>query len=378
MAQYEEIYDESNLTAVDTERTEALSDLEQTYGDMISNTDSYYDKLSQNAQNWGDKQTEIQNQQLAFTEEKIEQQREQAHKDYIKEQSGAYTDWQKQSNQYGANAEKMAAQGLQNTGYSETSQVSMYNTYQNRVATAREAFAQATLNYDNAIKEARLQNSAALAEIAYQTYQQQLELSLQGFQYKNSLISELTDKELQTKQYYSNEYQRVLDQINAQNALAEEVRQFNLNYEEQVRQFNEEMERLKAKDSEEAEQAAAELEQRKAELDEEKRQFDAQMEQKSAQITGGSSGNSSGGSGGGSSKLLDNHGVLTLGDIKSGNSTNSNKSTSAKDYFNAMIASGATKSQVSAEISKAVKEGVITQKEATELRKLFVPIGVEY
>lgn len=347
MAQYEEIYDESNLTAVDTERTEALSDLEQTYGDMISNTDSYYDKLSQNAQNWGDKQTEIQNQQLAFTEEKIEQQREQAHKDYIKEQSGAYTDWQKQSNQYGANAEKMAAQGLQNTGYSETSQVSMYNTYQNRVATAREAFAQATLNYDNAIKEARLQNSAALAEIAYQTYQQQLELSLQGFQYKNSLISELTDKELQTKQYYSNEYQRVLDQINTQNALAEEVRQFNLNYEEQVRQFDEEMERLKAKDSEEAEQAAAELEQRKAELDEEKRQFDAQMERKSAQITGGS--------GGGSSKLIGNHGVLTLGDINSGNT--SSKSSDLVVANSPLTAEGAAKKVASGELIVTKQEG---------------------
>jgi hypothetical protein len=83
------------------------------------------------------------------------------------------------------------------------------------------------LNYDNAIKEARLQNSATLAEIAFQTYQKSLELSLQGFQYKNSLISELTDKKLQTKQYYSTEQQRIVDQINQQNALAEQARQFN-------------------------------------------------------------------------------------------------------------------------------------------------------
>ena len=351
MAQYEEIYDKSNLTAVENEKTEALSDLEQTYGDMISNTDSYYDKLSQNAQNWGDKQTEIQNQQLAFTEEKIEQQREQAHKDYIKEQSGAYADWQKQSNQYGANAEKMAAQGLQNTGYSESSQVSMYNTYQNRVATAREAFVQATLNYDNAIKEARLQNSATLAEIAYQTYQQQLELSLQGFQYKNSLISELTDKELQTKQFYSNEYQRVLDQINTQNALAEEVRQYNQSYNEQVRQFNEEMARLKAKDSADAAQAAAELAQRKAELDEEKRQFDAQMAKKSAQITGGSGG----GSGGGSSKLIDNKGVPTLGDIKSGNT--SSNSSNLVVANSPLTAEGAAKKVASGELIVTKQEG---------------------
>ena len=227
MAQYEEYYDKSHLTAVDNEKTEALSNLEKTYGDMISSSDTYYDKQIQASKDWADKQTEIQNQQLAFTEEKVEQQRAQAQKDYIKEQSGAYVDWQKQSNQYGVEAEKMAAQGLKDTGYSETSQIGMYTAYQNRVATAREAFVQATLNYDNAIKEARLQNSATLAEIAYQSYQQQLELSLQGFQYKNALISELTDKKLQTQQYYSSEYQRILDQLNQQNALAEEARQFD-------------------------------------------------------------------------------------------------------------------------------------------------------
>ena len=364
MAQYEEIYDKSHLTAVDAERTDTLTELEKTYGDMIGNTDSYYDKQIQASQDWADKQTEIQNQQTAFTEEKIEQQREQAHKDYIKEQAGAYKDWQNQTNPYGAEAEKMAAAGLAHTGFAESSQVRMYTAYQNRVAIAREAFAQATLNYDNAIKEARLQNSAALAEIAYQSYQQQLELSLQGFQYKNALISELTDKQLQTKQYYSNEYQRVLDQINQQNALAEEVRQFNLNYNEQMRQFNEEMARLKAKDEAEAQQAAAELAQRKAELEEEKRQFDAQMAQKSAQLT---SSNKQASQTAARAKIRESVG-----------STNSNNSTSATDYFNAMIASGATKNQVSAEISKAVKEGVITQEEATELRKLFVPIGVEY
>lgn len=282
---YKVNYDDKRLTDVKAEEKTALSDLEKTYTDMADSTDKYYDDLIKNSQDWEKKQTEIQNQQTAFTIEKVEQQREQAHKDYLKEQSGAYGDWIRQSNQYGVEAEKMAAQGLQNTGYSESSQVSMYNAYQNRVATAREAFAKATLNYDNAIKDAQLQNSAALAELAYQSYQQQLELSLQSFQYKNSLISELTDKKLQTKQLYQNQWQSVLNQINTENSLAEEVRQFNKNYEEQVRQFNEEMARLKAKDSADAKQAAAELALKQKQLEEEKRQFDAQMAQQKAQIT---------------------------------------------------------------------------------------------
>lgn len=259
-------YDDERLQRVNAEEAQDTADLENTYNDMINGSDKYYEDLIQNSKDWGDEQTRIQNEQTEFTIDQIEQQKEQAHKDYIKEQSGAYVDWQKQSNQYGANAEKMAANGLQNTGYSETSQVSMYNTYQNRVATAREVFAKATLNYDNAITEARLQNSAALAQIAYQAYQQQLELSLQGFQYKNALVSDLTDKKMQTKQLYQNKWLSILDQINKENTLAE-----------QVRQFNEEMARLKAKDAADAKQAAAALA-------EEKRQFDLQMAQQKAQI----------------------------------------------------------------------------------------------
>jgi hypothetical protein len=103
----------------------------------------------------------------------------------------------------------------------------MYNTYQNRVATAREVFNQAVLNYNNSIKEAQLQNSAALAEIAFQTLQQTLELSLQGFQYKNQLILEQANKKLEIDNIYWNRYQDVLQQINTENALAEDIRQYN-------------------------------------------------------------------------------------------------------------------------------------------------------
>lgn len=285
---YEVNYDDKRFTQVNDEKKDALSEVDKTYGEMIGNSDQYYDKLIDNAEKWKDEQTNIQNQQTELALEKIEQQKAQAQKDYIREQSGAYADWQKQSNQYGANAEKMAAQGLATTGYSESSQVGMYNAYQNRVATAREAFVQATLNYDNAMKEARLQNSAALAEIAYQTYQQQLELSLQGFQYKNALITEQMNKKLEVDQMYYSRWQDVLQQINTENAMAEEIRQFNLNYNEQVRQFNEEMARLRAKDAAENAAEIQRLELQKAQLAEEKRQFDEQMAQKSASLSKGS------------------------------------------------------------------------------------------
>jgi hypothetical protein len=103
----------------------------------------------------------------------------------------------------------------------------MYNTYQNRVAMARESLSRAMLNYDNQITEARLQNNAALAEIAYQTLQQSLELSLAGFQYKNQLILEQANKKVELDNMYYNRYQDVLDQINHENAVKEDIRQYN-------------------------------------------------------------------------------------------------------------------------------------------------------
>ena len=220
-------YDDKRFTDVKAEESAALKESNNTFDSMISSSDQYYDKQIQASKDWADKQTEIQNAQTDFAIEQIEQQKDQAKSDYTKEQSGAYVDWQKQSNPYSANAEQRASAGMTGTGYSESAQVSMYNTYQNRVATARESYNRAVLNYDNAIKDARLQNNAALAEIAYNALQKQLELSLAGFQYKNTLILEKANKATEIKNTYYNRYQDVLKQINQENALAEEVRQYN-------------------------------------------------------------------------------------------------------------------------------------------------------
>lgn len=224
---YDIDYNDPRFGKVESDKSQALTDLEQTYGGMIGQSDQYYNAQIQATQDWGAKQQQIQNEQTDFAIEQINQQKDQAHKDYLKEQSASYVDWQKQSNQYGANAEKMASAGLTDTGFAESSQVSMYNTYQNRVAVARESLSRAMLNYDNQITEARLQNNAALAEIAYQTLQQSLELSLAGFQYKNQLILEQANKKVELENMYYNRYQDVLEQINHENAVKEDIRQYN-------------------------------------------------------------------------------------------------------------------------------------------------------
>lgn len=231
-------YNSEQFQKVEADKQDALTENSQVYGDMIAGADKFYTDLQNQHMEWADKQAQIQQENTDFTIEKIEQQKEQAQKDYLKEQSGAYVDWQKQSNRYGVEAERQASAGLTGSGYSESSQVAMYNTYQNRVATAREVLAQAKLNYDNGIKEAMLQNNAALAEIYANAYLKQAELALEGFQYKNTLILEQANKKLEIDQMYYNRWQDVLQQVNTENALAEDIRQFNESAKLEVQKAN--------------------------------------------------------------------------------------------------------------------------------------------
>ena len=231
---YEVDYNDQRFQNVEADKQKALTEIDNTYDDMINKSDAYFEQGKDASKKWAEEQKKIQQEQTDFAIEQIEQQKERANKDYIKEQSGAYVDWQKRDDEYGVQAEKMATYGLKGTGYSESAKVSMYNTYQNRVTAAKEQYNQAVINYNNSIKEARLQNNSVLAEISFNALQQQLELSLQGFQYKNSLLLEKANQKTNIENTYYARYQDVLNQINAENALEEEQRQFNVQHNQDI------------------------------------------------------------------------------------------------------------------------------------------------
>ena len=366
-------YEDERFTQVEAERETAINNINNTYNNMVSQSDKFYQDQIDAAKDYANTQSQIQQENTNFTIDTINQQKDQAQKDYTKEQKGAYADWQKQSNQYGANAEQMAASGLANTGYSESSQVSMYNTYQNRVATARESFNQAVLNYNNSIKEAQLQNNSKLAEIAYNALQTQLELSLQGFQYKNSLLSEQIQQQQATEDRYYSRWQDVLQQMNQDNQFKESIRQYEQNYklqteqfaeekkqfeknyqlqvkslDENIRQFNEEIARLKKKDAEEYAMEIEKLELQKKQVEQAKIEADREYQLKVQQMNQSQSNwekeyqlaKSSSGGGGGS---YTNTSSGSYTDTTSNNTTketksdttfgNSKKTIAKKDYY---------------------------------------------
>lgn len=229
------------LTNVTNEKNNALNDMNNKYNTMISDSNSYYQNLINASKDYQNKQSQIQQENTNFTIEKLEQQKAKQERDYTKEQKGAYTDYEKAIDKYGVGAEEMASKGMSNTGYSETSKMTAFNTYQNRYATARQSYNDAIMNYDNSIKEARLQNNSALAEIAYNSLQKQLELSLEGFKYKNELIQQQFSNKMDIESLYETKYNNVLNQINTENSLAEQKRQFDAQMAENKRQFNSQM-----------------------------------------------------------------------------------------------------------------------------------------
>ena len=135
------------------------ADLENKYA---SNLQQQNDMLAQ--------QSQIQKEQSkANTEQainEINQQKEYAKQDFNKEARGAYTDYQKTVNPYGAQAEQVGRNGLGNTGYSETSKINAFNTYQNRYATAKSSADKIQQDFNNQITQARLSGNKELAEIA--------------------------------------------------------------------------------------------------------------------------------------------------------------------------------------------------------------------
>ena len=344
---YDIDYNDERLTSVTTQQQEALTNNSQTFDNMIGGVDSQYQGIADTIQSNADKMAQVQQENTDFQIQQIEQQKQQAQKDYTKEQSGSYVDWQKQSNQYGANAEQMASQGMQGSGYSESSKVSMFNTYQNRVAIAREGLQKTMMNYDNNIQQAILQNNSALAQIYSEASMKQAELLLEGFQYKNTLVLEKANKEMEMKQFYSNEYQNVLNQMNTENALAESVRQYNENIaleREQMAQaqarWEEEQRVAQERWQKEYELAKTEAE-RQALIQEREMQIREAEEKRNSEMysiakqNAGSGGSGGNGGNGGITSEIDKQGNTKTADTKATTNQfgNSKDTIKKKDYY---------------------------------------------
>ena len=215
----------NTYAGIKAQQNNELKEINNTYNPMISNSDKFYNQQINAAKDYQKTQTDIQNQQTDQIVNEINQNKEYQRQDYLKEQKGAYVDWQKQ-------ADKFANQNtnFKHSGVSETAQVQMYTAYQNRVATARQTYTRAITDYDNKIADARLQNNAKLAEIAYNTLQKTLELSLQGFQYKNTLLQQRLGERQKVRDRYYTRWNDLRNHLMQEKQFKEQVREFNKSF----------------------------------------------------------------------------------------------------------------------------------------------------
>ena len=193
---------EEQLAALEEEKDSALDKVDKAYSDKIAQTDEFYDAQIGAVRDYKQTQSEIQQAQTDVTIGQIQQQKDQAQKDYTKEQSAAYVDFKEQTDPHGVNAERIAAGGMWGSGYSESAQTAMYNEYQRRVATAKASFDQAVVNLNNAMTQAQLQNSSVLAEIAFNAFTQELELTMQAFTSRNALLDAQAGARAQVESNY--------------------------------------------------------------------------------------------------------------------------------------------------------------------------------
>lgn len=199
-----------------------IKQVNDAYGKTASDYQTEVDNQQQQLKDYEAEQTQLQQEQTDFAIDQINQQKEQAEKDYTKEQQAAYGDYKRQTDPYGANAEQMAALGLSQSGYSESSNVAMYTAYQNRVAAARASIEQAKLTFENAIREAKLTNDINLAKIAQETLEKSLALNMESIIYLGNLELEKAAKLSGIEQTYYDRAQDIRDAQAAEIARAQQ------------------------------------------------------------------------------------------------------------------------------------------------------------
>ena len=133
---------------------------------------------------------------------------------------GLYTEYKKASNPYGANAEQLYSRGLGNSGYAETTQANLYNTYQKNVTNTINNAQKLKSDFDVQISQARQNGDITLAQNALEIYKQKMQLLTQEYDLRNNREQYLYQKEQDALQQSNWEkeyaYQQQRDQVSDQ------------------------------------------------------------------------------------------------------------------------------------------------------------------
>jgi len=179
--------------------------------------DALYNSQNQALENQKEMQKNIIDRQTDIEVNRMNTEKADYDEEATKEAKGLYANYKKASSNYGAEAEARAERGLNNSGYAESSQVNLYNTYQKNVTEVMNTTNKLKAKVDLSINEAYAKADVQKAQAELALYEQQTDLALQTYQFKQNRDQFEWQKETWQKEFDFNreqfEYQKQRDAV---------------------------------------------------------------------------------------------------------------------------------------------------------------------
>ena len=131
-------------------------------------------------------QRDIINQQTALNVAELQRNKDEIDKDVNKTNRALYAEYRKATNPYGANAEGLASRGLGNSGYAETTQTNLYNTYQKNITDTLNNARDLKSDFDFQMSKARQTGDITLAQNSLDILKNRMQLLTQEYEMKNN------------------------------------------------------------------------------------------------------------------------------------------------------------------------------------------------
>ena len=157
--------------------------------------DKYIAQRNQGFDTQEQKMNDIVDKQVQLETERLERQKEGIDRDTIQQNKAIYQDYRKNSNPFGAQAENLAGQGLGRSGYAETTQANLYNTYQQNITATLNASRQLKSDVDFAINEAIKTGDITKGQNALELFKQRMQLLSEEYDLRNNREQFLYQKE---------------------------------------------------------------------------------------------------------------------------------------------------------------------------------------
>lgn len=146
--------------------------------------------------------------------DELERNKKKAEEEAAKTNKALYTDYKKQINPYGVNAENLAEQGLGKSGLAETTKANYYNTYQNARAEATSNANTIKADFDAQIAQARQNGDLQTAQAAFDIYKQKIQdmYTAYNLKFQEDQFNYTKEQDALTQSNWEKEYNQALQQ----------------------------------------------------------------------------------------------------------------------------------------------------------------------